>query len=66
MSIFSTKDRADMTHIVVEENGSTLYIFEATMDDQGKIFNLDILLRKYEVLTWPSASQIIYAYKSMF
>ena len=38
MSIFSTKDRADMTHIVVEENGSTLYIFEATMDDQGIIF----------------------------
>ncbi|XP_063600047.1 hemicentin-1-like [Penaeus indicus] len=35
VSIFSTKDRADMTHIVVENNGQTLYILEATVDDKG-------------------------------
>ncbi|KAK7078504.1 hypothetical protein SK128_000026 [Halocaridina rubra] len=35
ISIFSTKDRADMTHIVIENNGQTLHILEATADDQG-------------------------------
>ncbi|XP_068231428.1 hemicentin-1-like [Palaemon carinicauda] len=35
LSIFSTKDRADMTHIVVEDSGQTLHILEATADDQG-------------------------------
>ncbi|XP_071515843.1 hemicentin-1-like [Panulirus ornatus] len=34
-SIFSTKDRADMTHIIVENNGQTLHILEATADDKG-------------------------------
>ncbi|KAG7164030.1 Hemicentin-1-like 7 [Homarus americanus] len=35
LSIFSTKDRADMTHIIVEDNGQTLHILEATVDDKG-------------------------------
>ncbi|XP_066942937.1 hemicentin-1-like isoform X1 [Macrobrachium rosenbergii] len=35
ISIFSTKDRADMTHIVIEDSGQTLHILEATADDQG-------------------------------
>ncbi|XP_069163060.1 hemicentin-1 isoform X2 [Procambarus clarkii] len=35
LSIFSTKDRADMTHIIVEDNGRTLHILEATVDDKG-------------------------------
>ncbi|XP_076053538.1 hemicentin-1-like, partial [Oratosquilla oratoria] len=35
VSIFSTKDRADMTHIIIEEAGQTLHILEATMDDKG-------------------------------
>ncbi|KAK3876548.1 hypothetical protein Pcinc_018676 [Petrolisthes cinctipes] len=35
VSILSTKDRADMTHIIIEENGQTLHILDATIDDQG-------------------------------
>ncbi|CAL4234899.1 unnamed protein product, partial [Meganyctiphanes norvegica] len=35
LSIFSTRDRADMTHIVIEDNGQTLHILDATVDDQG-------------------------------
>nr|XP_053650237.1 hemicentin-1-like [Cherax quadricarinatus] len=35
LSIFSTKDRADMTHIIIEDNGQTLHILEATVDDKG-------------------------------
>lgn len=31
-----------MTHIIVEDNGRTLHILEATVDDKGKLVKLDI------------------------
>lgn len=41
-----------MTHIVVENNGQTLYILEATVDDKGmnfeKIFFFFLLLYYFD------------------
>ena len=36
MSILSTKDRADLTHLIIEENGHKLRILEISVADNGK------------------------------
>ncbi|XP_063876640.1 hemicentin-1-like isoform X2 [Scylla paramamosain] len=35
VSIHSTKDRADLTHLIIEENGHLLHILEVTIADNG-------------------------------
>lgn len=38
VSIHSTKDRADLTHLIIEENGQMLHILEVSVGDNGNFF----------------------------
>lgn len=36
VSLQSSKDRADLTHLIIEENGHVLHILEVSVGDNGK------------------------------
>lgn len=36
VSLQTSKDRADLTHLIIEENGHVLHILEVSVGDNGK------------------------------